>query len=81
LVLQKKFKNEIYSVKREESETPSCWLWLEQNPIPSLDQNLVMAYPFVRFLDHTQRHEPQSVLLFWKSDRLIANIPPDNTQH
>jgi hypothetical protein len=24
LVLQKKFKNEIYSVKREESETPSC---------------------------------------------------------
>jgi hypothetical protein len=52
-----------------------------KNPMPSLDQKLVMAYPFLTLIDHTQRREPQSVLLFWKSDRLFANIPPENTQH
>ena len=40
-----------------------------------------MAFSFLRFLDHTHNDAPQSVGLLWKSDQLVAETLPDNTQH
>jgi hypothetical protein len=37
---------------------------MEKNSKPFLERRLGTAYPFVKFLDHTQRREPQSVLLY-----------------